>query len=78
MDPRVGVTSVVRSVNISFGRHPTSEEELLSSPELRNYESWNSSHQTASEFIDECVPSAPRSPQGETLYRQLIRHIKII
>lgn len=68
MDPRVGVTSPVRSVNISFGRHPTSEEELLSLPELRNYESSNSSHQTASEFIDECVPPASRAPrpQGET------------
>lgn len=70
MDSRAGVTSLVRSVNISFGRHPTSEEELLSLPELRNYESSNSSCQTASEFIDECV--LPRE-QGETSQLQLIR-----
>lgn len=71
MDSRAGVTSVLRSVNISFGRHPTSEEELLSLPELRNYESSNSSRQTASEFIDECV--LPCAEQGETWYYQLIR-----
>lgn len=27
-----GLTAGVRPVNISYGRHPTSEEELLSSP----------------------------------------------
>lgn len=58
--PRVAPKSTVRSVNISFDRHPTSEEELLSFPELRNYESSNSSRKTASEFIDECViPAVP-------------------
>lgn len=46
-------------MNISVDRHPTSEEELLSFPELRNYESSNSSHKTASEFIDECVIPVP-------------------
>lgn len=52
--------STVRSVNISFDRHPTSQEELLSFAELRNYESSNSSRKTASEFIDECViPAVP-------------------
>lgn len=56
---RLRVESTVRSVNISFDRHPTSEEELLSFSELRNYESSNSSRKTASEFIDECVIPAP-------------------
>lgn len=53
MDSRVGITEGVRSVNISLGRHLTSEEELLSFPELHNYESSNSSRKTTSEFIDE-------------------------
>lgn len=59
VSPRAGVTARVRPVNISLGLHPTSEEELLSFPELRNYESSNSSRKTASEFIDECVLPRP-------------------
>lgn len=42
-------------MNILHGRHATSEEELLSFSELRNYESSNSTRKTGFEFIDECV-----------------------